>query len=835
MPQSIEPQIESELPSVLFNAGSQGRWVRVAHWLMDASLLVVLFAAPLVLGGRHPLGRLVLIAAVVPGTVGMLIKVIAGRKIPLTWLQISLLLGCLLVPVCQVAVFSPEFIGRFAPGIEHLFGEDPVLVSQGVVTTTFSMSQVTTVKSIPTLLAYLCFFSFLVCRLDDFSDVERLLRWFIGSVLLLTVLAILQSQFGNGRFLWWYDHPSREPGDIPRGPFQNENHLASLLALAVPCSLYFLFRNIKSKSSKLGARISFEQCLAAVTCLVIVVTVFATPSRGGAAIIVFGGVVWGALLGWNLLSKRLAGIWMGYAGWMRTGVVAGWAAAVTGVFVMFNGIERFSYWRYKIWAADIAVWRDFPLLGIGVGNHRYAYRAYLDEYWYQTFTTAESSWLQLLVETGAVGVTLAVLIVIAVLVAALRIVASYSRGVPFLLGSAILAGLAVSCFHASGDFPWHIPSCFVGCMVLVVAAVRLPAVLVDRFGKPSQVLVPMPTKGVGGVAAIGIAVALLVGNYWAITKAIPDARASLQWDAYRRLVRDQPDLNQATGDNQATRLLLATLKADPSHIAARSKLVFRMSAELEQSRFEHADISRLAKQVLNQSSLVVGFCPLESRSYLCAAIAASALGANVEQQERLLAQSQRLRPVDGAVALRRGLNAVMVQEMERADVHFKIALNDDPSMRDRAVETLTLLLSPKEIVERCQPGQEATAMLYQRTRKPVPDEMQQFLGRYYCACLETAAAACENEADAEQFRAAAAKVATEINDSALQLEIAGKRLRSNDRNIALLLTRAEIYLDMGQYEDAQADLRRCQKEAPQNPDVRRFALRLDRQSATLHR
>ena len=50
---------------------------------------------------------------------------------------------------------------------------------------------------------------------------------------LLAVVGVAQYLFGNGKFLWIYQHPYRDTFDAVQGPFIDKNHFAHLLALGV--------------------------------------------------------------------------------------------------------------------------------------------------------------------------------------------------------------------------------------------------------------------------------------------------------------------------------------------------------------------------------------------------------------------------------------------------------------------------------------------------------------------------------------------------------------------------------------------------------------------------
>ncbi len=824
-----------------------------ANRCIDFSLLSVLFIASLVLAGRHPVGRLALMLAILPGTLGLVLKVLAGRKIPLTNLQFALMVLCLAVPTLQVIPFPSQWINQAAPGIERLFGPDTELASSTNFRNTFSLSDATTRRSLPMIVSYLCFFAFLVIRLDCLASMERVFAMIMGSAVLITVVALLQAHFGNGKFLWVYDHPSRLPENIPRGPFQNENHLSSLLATALPVILYFLFRaphanantfsSVGGHSSRSHAQRhshhrsskhhpqpllhskslrSILRVVAAIACVTIVCTVFATPSRGGAVIIAFAACLWPGIIGWRWIGSQYVSRvspfqWLSIGATLCLGVIAyaGWALSQT--------IEQWSYWRAKLWAADFQIWRDFPLFGIGIGNHPHVYRAYLDEYVAVTFSTGESSWLQFLVETGLVGTLLAIFIVSVVFYTILRNLSVQMHLSHTMMLCASLAGLLASCTHATIDFPWHIPACFITVLALVAVAIRLPHFLSHA---PKAV---RPTL-FDTVPSLSIAIAglLLMGNLWAISSAIPSARAARSWDDYRRIVRDQPEDRDSADSKDEIALLTQTLRLDPYHILARVKLTHYLAAELDRRRAQLQNSPELANTVLKQASLIATICPTESRSYLYASSAFAALDAPLAKQQLLLSQSQRLRLVDGRVALRLGVNALLAQDQALVDQQFTIALNQDPSYVEHVVGILSVLYPFDEILNRWHPNRNSTAVIFNQARQKGTADQLKKVGQYYCLRLAEDAEREISSSNRDHLLESALVVAKQVNDRGLQLQMANLRIVNQPQNVSLLLERAVLFIMQDDHESAKQDLQRARDISPHDSRIRQVAYQIDK-------
>jgi heme/copper-type cytochrome/quinol oxidase subunit 4 len=494
---------------------------------------------------------------------------------------------------------------------------------------------------------------------------------------------------------------------------------------------------------------------------------------------------------------------------------AGWALS--------QSIEQWSYWRAKLWAADFQIWRDFPVFGIGVGNHPYVYRAYLDEYVAVTFSTGESSWLQFLVETGLVGTLLAAFIVSAIFYNILRNLSLQMHLSHAMMLCASLAGLIASCTHATVDFPWHIPACFITVLALVAVAIRLPHFLshAPKTNRPT-LFDSIPSM------SVAIAGLLLMGNLWAITSAIPSARAARPWDDYRRMVRDQPEDRDDGNSKDEVALLTQTLQLDPYHVLARVKLTHYLAAELDRRRAQMQSSPELANAVLKQATVIATICPTESRSYLYASSALAAYDAPLSKQQALLSQSQRLRLVDGRVALRLGVNALLAQDQALVDRQFNIALNQDPSYVEHVVGILSVLYPFEEILNRWYPNRNSSAVIFNQARQKGTADQLKKVGQYYCLRLAEDAERESSSSNRDHLLESALIVAKQVDDKELQLKMANLRIENQPQNVSLILERAVLFIMQDDHESAKRDLQLARDISPHDARIRQVAYQMDK-------
>jgi len=205
----------------------------VTHW----STLLLLFVAPMLLGGRHPLGRLVVVALISLLAVSWIWRRYAGQDLRWHWTGLEwLIVATIGVTAFQLIPLPGASLERLSPAIaKHLsvWTESAADNLQGGPWSCISLHPQATRHGLAMFMAYALLLVVTVQRLQSVRDVERLTRWIAGSAMLMAGVGFLQLLFGNGQFLWCYDHPTRDTFGVVRGAFANQNHLAHFLALGI--------------------------------------------------------------------------------------------------------------------------------------------------------------------------------------------------------------------------------------------------------------------------------------------------------------------------------------------------------------------------------------------------------------------------------------------------------------------------------------------------------------------------------------------------------------------------------------------------------------------------
>jgi O-antigen ligase/tetratricopeptide (TPR) repeat protein len=313
----------------------------------------------------------------------------------------------------------------------------------------------------------------------------------LGSGTLVALLGIAQHGWWNGRILWFFI-PHDWTGPLPNnpranGPFVNPDHFADYLAMILPLAtagaLFPILPGFRHKRS------SDIQLLCAVAAFVMASAIMMSLSRGGWTVAVIG-VATALGLAARHAREELPAMLRGLDAKLLPAAVGG-AALVLLVLLYLAGPSGRSQASVRLaatlshsdnltaakpflWSDTTRMIRDFPLVGVGIGGWPEIFPHYQRPPWLNTFffREPENDYLQLLAETGVVGLALVLWFAWAIGVR-LREGAAHlsSRDWPLLAGFA--GGVTAALIHEIFDFSLQTPANMVLFTVLVAAMLRV--------------------------------------------------------------------------------------------------------------------------------------------------------------------------------------------------------------------------------------------------------------------------------------------------------------------------------------------------------------------------
>ncbi len=481
------------------SAQSSGWAVSPETCALFIPIVLAVILMPLGMGGRHPLGQLFLSAAAIAAAGAWLFH--CYHKNDAGW-QLSVLdllfTAGIAIAVIQVIPLSAALIKSISPHLSTLlpcWTDGPWTLGQW---STLSLTPSETSVGIGIFVAQIILVGCIFQTIQSNQDIERILLVVAVATGLMAALGVVQYLTSNGNYLWFYEFAFNDTRSIVKGTFSNRNHYASFLAIGVGSLVWWTFkpeqtkrgnraatqkssqsgrRRQRSSSTQIPSGIQPEHRLA-IGLVALGITTFAvllSLSRGGTmSLAVVGLVATGMLLKTGHLTPKVA------SGCLGIILLIGMALTIHGmdrvnarldtIWTELGGIfsdaeDTHLAGRREVWQAAVETITDFPILGTGIGSHAAVTKAYMPPTDKRIFTHAENSYLNLGVETGLVGIGIAIT---ALIVGFLCCVVVFLKGTSQeqVMAIALTGGLTAGTVHAATDFIWYVPACSTLMMLL---------------------------------------------------------------------------------------------------------------------------------------------------------------------------------------------------------------------------------------------------------------------------------------------------------------------------------------------------------------------------------
>ncbi len=721
-------------------------WNRLEAGCFELAIVLATVAMPLAMGGRHPLGQVILTAAAVAATLSWTVRACRGEGVWRFGIVDGVFVAGMAIGMLQVIPLPKALIEPLSP---RLFDLLPLL--DGGPKSFGGWDQLSlvpgeTLACLGILLAQGVFAAVLVQRVRAVADVERVLRVVTWSIGILAALGIVQYLAGNGRYLWFYEFAHNDAGGAVKGTFTNRNHFAGFLAIG--CGTV-LVRAIAAPAESRGgwhdrerlggwlllavigfalvASLSRGGCLAAVVAIAVGLGCLA-GSRAWRASSAFGGIAAAALVaaavaihGWDRLMSRFESLGRGFDG---------------------GGTASVDRPRLAVWQAACRLIAEFPWFGTGAGTHADVAPLAMPPTGGIVFTHAENGFLNVGVETGCVGLAVVLIAIVTSIAAAWGLLARGEERERHV-GAAVAAGLAAGSTHALADFTWYVPACSTLLVTLAGCGVALA----------SRRVAWLPTidlrlgRHAAAVAGAGVAV-LLCGSG---ARQIAAARAEPFWEESVKLARQiesaaaglvapgyaaVPDAAAPLLEKIDSRIesLERCVSLRPDHPRARSALALARLERFGLSRSmagkslglvdlklaaakggfaSPADVVAWVRRVagpqaadlelaLADAAAAIRIAPLSGESWCVLAQLAFLVG-QAEISRDLVAQAMLVRPSDALVLFEAANQSALDGDMDRANELWRMSFAADPRQRARIIKLLLPRLTSAEACELLEP------------------------------------------------------------------------------------------------------------------------------------
>lgn len=291
---------------------------------------------------------------------------------------------------------------------------------------------------------------------------------------ILASFALIQGISSNGK-LYWVRQP--RAGGWIYGPYVNHNHYAGLMEMLVPILLVLSLTRLASTKTRYAA---------AAVGAVMAGTIFLSGSRGGMLAIMAELVILAALL-----VKQKRGL--------RSAIgIAVFLAVVLVLLVWIGGPELTKRLasagpghsevpgdiRSYINRDGLRMFLKKPILGWGLGSFPVVYPQFRTFYTNFFVNEAHNDYLQLLVETGLLGVGTMIWFLFTLYIRAFKKIANWDRDVSGAVALACILGISGILVHSAVDFNLQIPANAALFYVLCILAAAEPFLQPARKRRP---------------------------------------------------------------------------------------------------------------------------------------------------------------------------------------------------------------------------------------------------------------------------------------------------------------------------------------------------------------
>ena len=395
-----------------------------------------------------------------------------------------------------------------------------------------AIAPVLTWSSLLTLLACAC--AFMVTAYYPFNDREssraefefprRMLRVILAMGFVIALIGLIEQVTWNGRLLWFfvpYDwgHPLMD-ATRTRAPFVNPDHFAGYLAMIFPLALAStVYSSIVTASRpSLTTRI-----VCAVAAFVIFVAMLLSLSRAGWMSIILGPAIMFMLVAPSRRAEdepvstlaRVSGLRLALGalaiGLALTLVVVGPDARTATTERFHDSLAETNTFSGRItaWRGGAQIVRDFPIVGIGLGDWPEIFARYQPPPWTELFfSEAHNDYIQWIAETGLIGAAFLLWFAWAA-IRELRSRKSSLAPQVVPVFAAIVGGSVSMCVIELFDFDLRIPALAFLFAVMIGLAIRLTGA---SGGSANGIRMrPRTVRALAAVASVA-AIILIVGS-----------------------------------------------------------------------------------------------------------------------------------------------------------------------------------------------------------------------------------------------------------------------------------------------------------------------------------
>ncbi len=687
-------------------ANTWERYVSGFDRAIEVCIVVLLAFMPLAFGVVHAWSEAIVLLLTALVSVLFVLRSWGGTFV-WSWTYVPILLFLALVgfqlvplPTDVVRAVSPHTVELRTELLEDLPNSDQVLARM-----TLSLYPHATWRGLRLVLVLATVFTVILNVFRSPKQIRRLLVsiCIIGGVVVL--LALAQDVLGNGKIYWLAEIPK---GYALSGPFVNHSHYGQFVNLAIGAALgmillkvHELFYRQDLTPTMVGGYLSSSQARPLWLFILFIVlgtaSIVASLSRGGILSMLVASVLTILLLGYQ--RRMLKG-----RGWFMAVMVLG--SFVCVVYIGFDAIiDRLATLtdmrtaqggRWEMVQNTWTAWREFLFLGSGLGTYEVVYPLYDTAGTSALATHAENEYMQMAVETGAIGLLMTLLFLGIVFYQYVRCL-RHENVSQCMIAYGLGYGLVAVAVHSFTDFGQHLPA------NAVLSTVFCALVLIVAHygsGDMGRVAVMRPT-GVRTLVISVVVIGLFLGWGYVLHDAHRAWQAEGHWRQALSLKEHLMDTEWQGSDDEFVKLLTHTAAASdyqPSNIHYRHWLnVFRWRT-ISRLQDPHTgdtlylpETVALADQIVSEMHAGRPLCPTFGATY-CVAGQIEKWVLDKPIGTLHIRRGVRLAPCDPTAQISAGMLEGETGNLDRAFSHFERAVALNGTLYDEIAQICVLSL-----------------------------------------------------------------------------------------------------------------------------------------------
>ena len=440
------------------------RKIKTCNHIIEGGIILLIIFSPLAFGSVEPWAYSIIVITVISLTIIWLIKIwmkssvkkrdtnpstfsLGYIKTPLN-LPILIFIGFILL---QLIPLPEPVLKAISPNTREIYIESQSAINQiddeqlspkaKIGSRSISPNPWATKNELYKIVAYSLLFFLIINNVNSFKKISRILTSIVIFAFSLSLFAIIQQLTWNGKIYWFRE---LRYGGSPLGPYVNHNHYAGYMEMAIPLAIGLIFLN-KDVNKRL---------MLGFATIIMAATVFMSLSRAGMVSLICSLVFLSLILFSKKNPKHSLPIvslivislllFLAYIGILSD--------ALNRILTLTEPDKLSLEMRPKVWKDSLNIFKDFPILGSGLGTFGNVFPKYKSFGEQVTFLYAENDYLQALTEVGALGF----LIILWGIIAFSKTIFKYVKKDPVIL--CLVTSVVAIAIHSLFDFNLHIPA-----------------------------------------------------------------------------------------------------------------------------------------------------------------------------------------------------------------------------------------------------------------------------------------------------------------------------------------------------------------------------------------